>query len=151
MSNMALRFVTIVLMSIAMTACGKGGEKNSQSSTGVYGKEDAECFAGIVRAVEAKHMTPADFRNWKDKRVEGKDKDWLSSFSVSYAGAANVVATNLGKTPEELYKSKLITTQQMEIIEGYMSVYQEQDASKANAVSTSACAHIGFTKGLDLN
>lgn len=151
MSDMALRFVTIVFIATTMTACGKGGEKNSHPPTGVYGKEDAECFAGIVRAVDEKHMTPASFKNWEDKLVDAKDKVWLSGFSAAYSGVAKVVAANLGKTPAELYESKLITIQQMEIIEGYTGVYQEQDASKANAVSTNACAHIGFTKGLDLN
>jgi hypothetical protein len=161
-SNIALWFASVALVATALTACGKNQEKKAdaapqstdtpiaQAPTKIYGTEDGECFAGIVRAVDAKHMTPNDYHNWIDK-LDSKDKGWLIGFSEYYSKAAKIANANFGKTPKQLYSSNLIAIKQLNVLEGYMNVYQENDALKANALSTSACVKVGFTKGADLN
>lgn len=157
MSNVALRFMTVAVVAVALTACGKNEETRTAAAAAsagtqkdVYGKEDAECFAGIIRAADAKHFTPVDLGNWKNK-LNSKDKDWLSGFYVAYSKATGVVETHLGRTPEELYKADLITLQQLDMVKGYVDVFQMKDAAKADSLSASACASIGFSKGTDLN
>ena len=156
MPNIALRFATAALLAIVVTACEKhesdkaAALQPTEIPTKMYGKEDAECFAGLVRAADVKHMTPVDFKSWKDK-LNSKDKDWLSGFSEAYSAATKVVGAHMGKTPKELYESRLITAQQLDLIEGYLNTYQDNDASRASALSAAACVKVGFAKGADLN
>jgi len=149
-SNFLLRFATMAFIAFTLTACGKNeeshpsGTSSTEATIKAYGKKDAECFAGIIKSSDTKHFTPLDFKNWKDK-LNPKDKDWLTGFLGFYSPAASVVTTHIGKSPEELFESKLITTQQRNIIEGYLKIINEKDASKASALSASACVDVDFT------
>ena len=154
--------MAIAFVLTALAACGKSEEKKIdaapqpagdpavQAQTRIYGKADAECFAGIVRASDKKHFTRDDFVKWKDK-LGDKDKDWLSGFSVFYSTVTRVVTSHMGRTSKELYESNLITLQQLDVIEGYVNIYQESDAAKADSLAAAACAKVGFTKGLNLD
>ena len=160
MFNSARRIATVALVVFALTACAKSEEKKAdaapQSSNAstvparVFGKEDGECFGGIVRAVNAKHLAPADFYQWKEK-LNSKDKDWIVGLSDVYSKGTKVASAHLGKPVEQLYDSKLITLEQLNVIKGYLNVYQENDAVKAEASSAGACAKVGFTKGANLD
>jgi len=165
MHKITLRFAVITLVAIALMACGKNGEKKteatpqstetsiSQTPVKVYRKEDGECFAGILREVDEKHMIPADYTNWVGKQ-NGKDKEWLSGITDFYSNVAVVAVPNIlksNKTPKQLYSSNLITLDQLNVLEGYLNVYQENDYRKASALAAVACIKVGFTKKIDLN
>jgi hypothetical protein len=155
MSATALRFV--VLVAIALTACGKSEQKkadaatpSAQSQTKIYGREDGECFAGILRLSDEKKFTAADLRNWRDQ-LNSKDKEWFNATSIFYANAAKTANAHLGSSPKQLHESNVITLEQYNLIEGYLDVYQDKDSLKASDKSASACVKLGFTKGLDLS
>ena len=162
MSNVALRFVTVAVVAIALTACGKSADQNAKpapQSTGtptaqaqarIYGTEDGQCFAGIVKAVDAKHMTSADYHKWIDK-LNDNDKIWITGFSDFYSKSVRVANAHMGNSPKQLYDSKLITINQLNVLEGYVNVYQESDSLKAGALSAGACVKVGFGKGTDLS
>jgi hypothetical protein len=153
--------VVIVFIAMALSACGKSEYKNgasppstvtpvAQVQTKTYGKEDGECYAGIIKEMNAKHLAQTDFHKWKDQ-LNGKDKDWINGFLGFYSNTVAVVKTHIGRTPKQLYESNLITLNQLNVIEGYLHVYQEDDLLRASALSASACINVGFTKGTDLN
>lgn len=154
--NLSLQTTALAFIAIAIVACGKREEKKADATslpivqTKAYGKEDAECYAGIVRAFDAKHLTQADFHNWKEK-LGSKDKDWLNGFADFFSNAGKVVNANLGKSPKQLYESKLITINQLNVIESYVTAYDEADALKASSVSAEGCVKVGFSKGADTN
>lgn len=162
MFSFARRFMAVALVAFALTACAKNEEKkadaaspSSSTSTApaaarVFGKEDGECFGGIVREVNAKHLASADFYKWKEK-LGSKDKDWLVGLSDVYSKGTKVASAHLGKPVEQLYDSKLLTLEQLNVIEGYLKVYQETDALRAGATSAGACVNVGFTKGANLD
>jgi hypothetical protein len=160
-----LRFMVVTFVAIVLMACGKNGEKRtdavpqsteisiSHTLTKAYSKEDGECFAGVMRAFDEKHMTSADYTNWVDK-LNSKDKEWLSGITDFYSKAAAVAIPNIlksNKTPKQLYNSNLITMNQLNVLEGYLNVYQEGDSRKAGALSSNACIKVGFTKKIDLS
>ena len=154
-----LRTTAVVFVTIAMVACGKGEEKKTdgapqtpiaQAQTRAYGKEDGECYAGIVRAFDAKHLTQTDFHNWKEK-LSRKDKEWLIGFIYFLSNTTRVVNTHMGKPLKQLYESNLITINQLNVTEGYLNVFGERDPLKASSVSADACVRVGFSKGADTN
>ena len=152
MTNILRQIAIVVFVAIALMACGKNEAKvtTAQASTNTYGKEGGQCFAGILRAADAKHFTPTDFKNWKDK-LNDKDKDWLNGFFNIYTAATKVANAHFGTPPKQLYDSKLITLEQLNVLEGFVNVYLESDPQKAGDSSANACKNVGFTKGADLS
>jgi hypothetical protein len=150
--------IAAVFIGLALTACGKGEEKKmdaaqqsaaapiAQASSKVYGKNDGECFANIVKEFDAKKLNPAEMHIWRDK-LSSKDKDWLTGVSDVFSNTQKIVKANLGRSSSQLYDAKLITTEQWNVMEGYLSVFRESDPLKASAVSADACVEVGFTKG----
>lgn len=156
-----LRFM-LVAAAFVLASCGKGEEAQSVAAPVLldvagkpvpvesFGKQDGECFAGIVRAADAKKFSKDDFSKWKDK-LGGKDKDWLNNFSVYHSYVTRILTTNMGKTTKELSDAKLLDQRQVDVIDGYLAVAQESDVAKADSMAAGACTAIGFSKGINFN
>lgn len=145
MSGLSLRLLITLLAAMGLAAC----EKKEAGSVN-YGRQDAECFAGIIREADARHMSQADFRKWEDK-LGDKDKIWIVNFTGYQAYLTKQVVSHLGKTTDELVEAKVLTKQEKTVVDAYVKLAQDGDAERARNIAARACSSISFSKGLDLN
>lgn len=155
MSDAVSKFVLLFSSLLMLAACGKNDEGTPASAPAaagekVYHKEDAQCFAGVIRTADEKKMSPAEFGKWESK-LNDKDKIWIANYSGYHANLSKILTSHLGKTNKELIEARVITAEQGAIIDGYILVAQESDPAKAKAVAAEACSRIGFSKGLALD